>query len=180
MPDSATYFCTIPIPISPPSWWGLSSTALDSFRRTATYTLSALGDSFFGGSLLVLWSLSMTILLVCGWHAAACIWFALWFVALQIFKAVTFWMGVCKGLSFLQKLRQMDLMGWGHRIKLVNALFVLLIWWLIFPFPLQPGWFAAGSGLLGLAAWLVQKGFIRREGIVAAGILAWIVLQPVL
>jgi PTS system mannose-specific IID component len=157
----------------------LPSTAQDSFQSTATYTLSGLGDSFFGGSLQVFWSLGMILLLLCGCHGAAMAWLGGGFAGLQVFKGVTFWLGFSRGLAFFQQLRQMNLMYWGYWIKLANAVGVVLVWVLIYPFPLHPLWFAGSSALLGGAAWLVFRGLLPREGIVAACILGWMVWQSV-
>ncbi len=155
----------------------ITSTAQDSFQSTASYTLSALGDSFFGGSLLVFWSLCMTALLLCGCYGLAGAWLGVSFLSLQVFKAATFWFGFSKGLSFFQQLRQMNLMYWGYWIKCINAFGVFLLWVLIYPFPWHPAWFAATSCGLGGAAWLVFRGLVPREAIVAACFVGWCVWQ---
>jgi PTS system mannose-specific IID component len=155
----------------------LPSTAQDSFQSTATYTMSALGDSFFGGSLLVFWSLAMTILLLCGWLSAAVLWLALSFLGLQVFKGLTFWLGFSKGLAFFQQLRQMNLMYWGYWIKMVNALGMLVVCVIIYPFPLHPLWFAGTSALLGGVAWLVIRGLVPREAVVACFLVGWLLWQ---
>lgn len=151
----------------------LHSTVQESFQSTASYTLSALGDSFFGGSLLVFWSLCMTILLLSGWYWLAGAWLCVCFLGLQLFKALTFWLGLSKGLAFFQRLRQMNLMRWGHWIKLVNAGGILFLWWLMFPFPRDPLWFAGISALLGGASWLVFRGLLPREVAVVAYLFIW-------
>ena len=151
----------------------IPSTAQESFQSTASYTLSALGDSFFGGSLVVFWTLAMTILLLSGSYWVAGFWFLGCFLGLQLFKAVTFWLGFRKGLAFFQRLRQVNLMHWGHWIKLVNAGGVLFLWWMLYPFPRDPLWFAGASTLLGGAAWLVYRGMLPREVAVALYLLVW-------
>jgi PTS system mannose-specific IID component len=155
----------------------LPSTAQDSFQSTATYTMSALGDSFFAGSLLVFWSLAMTILLLCGWYSAAVLCLALSFLGLQALKGITFWLGFSRGLAFFQQLRQMNLMYWGYWIKMVNALGVLVVFGIIYPFSLHPLWFAGTSGILGGAAWLVIRGLVPREAIVVGLLVGWLLWQ---
>jgi PTS system mannose-specific IID component len=151
----------------------IPSTAQNSFQSTAMYTMSALGDSVFGGSLLVFWSLCMTLLLVSGWYGLAIAWLVLFFLGLQVFKGVTFWLGFNQGLAFFQRLRQMNLMYWGYWIKVANAVCVLVLWALIYPFPWQPLWFAGVTCVLGGAGWLIYRGMLPREVIVAACLLGW-------
>ncbi|MFP4034147.1 MAG: PTS system mannose/fructose/sorbose family transporter subunit IID [Desulfovermiculus sp.] len=151
----------------------IPSTAQNTFQNTATYTLSALGDSVFGGSLLVFWSLCMTLFLVAGWYGAATFWFVLFFLGLQIFKGITFWLGFSQGLAFFQRLRQMNLMYWGYWIKVANAVCILALWSLIYPFPLHPLWFAGLTSAMGGAGWLIYRGMLPREVIVTACLLGW-------
>lgn len=155
----------------------IPSTAQNSFQSTAMYTMSALGDSVFGGSLLVFWSLCMTLLLVSGWYGLAIAWLVLFFLGLQVFKGVTFWLGFNQGLAFFQRLRQMNLMYWGYWIKMVNALGVLVVFGIIYPFSLHPLWFAGTSGILGGAAWLVIRGLVPREAIVVGLLVGWLLWQ---
>lgn len=109
----------------------LPSDLLSKLRSTTVYTLSALGDSFFGGSFLVLWSLIGVNMAVRGHVVFLGVWMVLCLVALQAFKAYTFGRGYAQGLAFLQRLKSWNLIDWGTRIKLANgvllALFALAI-----------------------------------------------------
>ncbi len=147
--------------------------ALDQIRATATYTLSAIGDSFFGGSILVSWSLVGILLLVAGHSTAALAWLAGALCLLQAFRLTTFWLGWRRGLTFLQQLKRLNLIGWAERIKVVNALLILWLWYLIYPLPHGLLTFGLTTFILGLVSLAVFKRFFPREVIVVALTLAW-------
>ena len=160
---------------------GLFPAALmDGVKGTTVYTLSAIGDSLFGGSVMVLWSLTTIILLAAGWFGAAATLGVLCFLALQIFKAVTFLLGFREGLSVLSRFRRWDLINWGQRLKLVNGALLVVFWTQIWPGPiLWWQWIAAG-GVLGATAWAVNVLGLTRELVgvmLLAGYLAWPLLQ---
>jgi PTS system mannose-specific IID component len=104
----------------------LPADILPKLRSTTVYTLSALGDSFFGGSFLVLWSLVGVNLAVAGWIGTLLAWMCFCLCALQLFKMYTFGRGYAQGLSFLQRLKSWDLINWGQRLKLVNSVLAAL------------------------------------------------------
>jgi len=106
---------------------------LENVRTTTIYTLSAIGDSFFGGSVLVLWSLVTGCLYVSGHGGVAVALGAGLFVSLALFKALTFWYGFREGLNFLHRLGRWNLINWGQRFKLVNAILIVLFWALAWP-----------------------------------------------
>jgi PTS system mannose-specific IID component len=106
---------------------------LQRVKTTTTYTLSALGDSFFGGSLLVLFSLILTLLLLNGWTATAWIWLGVCFLGLQAFKVLTFLGSLREGIAFLNRLKRWNLINWGQRIKLLNAGLLVLLWLELWP-----------------------------------------------
>ena len=91
----------------------LPADILLKLRSTTVYTLSALGDSFFGGSSLVLWSLVGINLAVSGHILPLVLWLFLCFCLLQAFKVYTFARGYAQGLSFLQRLKSWNLIDWG-------------------------------------------------------------------
>ncbi len=152
----------------------LPSESFQDVKKTATYTFSALGDSFFGGSLMVSWSLICIILLVLGATGAAAIWLMVSLVALQAIKLSTFWLGWRKGLTFLKQLKRLDLIGWGQRIKLVNALLLVLFWYVVFPF--TSNWLAFGASTIVVAglAWTVSRRLLPRELVILGAIGAWL------
>jgi PTS system mannose-specific IID component len=147
--------------------------ALDDIRATATYTLSAIGDSFFGGSILVTWSLVGILLLLAGFSSVALAWLAGAFILLQAFRFVTFWLGWRRGLTVMQQLKRLNLIGWAERIKVANAMFILWLWYLIYPLSHGLLTFGLTTFILGLVSLGVFKRLFPREIIVVALSLAW-------
>ena len=126
---------------------------LANVKTTTTYTLSALGDSFFSASLTGLWSLSAGVLVATGHYIWAALLAAGLFSSIQAFRALTFWYGYREGFRVLGRLRRWDLINWGRKIKIINALFLLLFWFMIAPpdtLPLRWPALLAGMGLLAL------------------------------
>lgn len=141
----------------------MSIDSLNKVKTTASYTLSALGDTFFGGALLIFWSLSTVIFFILGFKLIACLWSTFFFIGLHLFKIYTFWLGWRRGLIFFQQLRTIDIINWSQRIKYINAGLLLIIWFLISPFITSTGCFAIASMFLGFAAWSVYKRYLSRE-----------------
>lgn len=141
----------------------LPAHTLTNVKTTTAYTLSAIGDSFFGGSLLVFWSLSTAILLLSGQTLAAGIWGAGLFVGLQAFKLGSFWLGLRYSLTFLQRMKSWDLLNVGRRIKCVNAVLLVVLWRLVWPIePCGLCW-VAGVAVISLIAGLISRTFVSRE-----------------
>ncbi|THB71147.1 MAG: 3-keto-L-gulonate transporter [Desulfovibrio sp.] len=140
-----------------------SPTVLDNVKNTTAYTLSAIGDSVFGGSLLVFWSLSTACFIVSDLIGAAMVWAVLWFIALQVFKLTTFIIGFREGLKFLVRLRQWDLINWGRRLKLVNALLLVLLFSMIWPEHFSGVGLIPTAGVLALVSWAVSRALVARE-----------------
>ncbi len=141
----------------------MSPPSLEKIKTTTVYTLSAIGDSFFGGALLIFWALLCICLVLSGAYIWALLWFIVFFLLLHLFKFVTFWLGWTQGLTFLTKLQQGNLIGWVHRIKFVNMLLILCIWYTIFPWEKKIGIFFLGSSVLALIGYVVYKQYIQRE-----------------
>lgn len=140
---------------------------MENVRGTMVYTLSAIGDSFFGGSVLVCWSLTTACLLALDMPRAAVGLAVCSFVGLQIFKAATFWFGFREGFTVLRHLKRWRLIDWGQRVKMVNGALLALLWYLVWP--VRPGlvhWVAFALGMAGLAA-LVRKTSVGREVLLA-------------
>lgn len=131
---------------------------LAKVKDTTAYTLSAIGDSVFAGSLLIFWAL-LTICLLLSGHTTIPFVFGLCFLAgLQIFRAYTFTCGIRQGFKFLDNLRRWDLINWGRRIKYANALLLLWLWILIWPRPYD--WM---EWLVGVSALMLFGRFIRTR-----------------
>ncbi len=131
---------------------------LSKLRSTTVYTLSGLGDSFFGGSFLVLWSLVGMNLAVREHAALLGAWMVSCLIVLQIFKAYTFGRGYAQGLAFLQRLKSWNLIDWGTRIKLANG--VLLALFALAILPDVGTWRLAWAG----GACLLAAGSVFRTG----------------
>lgn len=143
--------------------------ALLSMKDTASYSLSAIGDSVFTGTLLPCWALAASCLLVSGHHIWAFIFSALLFILLQIFRLYTFVLGLRTGMAALMRVRHMRLMDWGQRLKLVNAILLVLFLRLVSPAGLRPEIFYCVCAALCIVAWCVARKNIPR--LVLAGIL---------
>lgn len=104
----------------------LPANILPKLRATTVYTLSALGDSFFGGSFLVFWSLVGANLVARAQLGLLVVWLLLCVLGLQAFKAYTFSRGYAQGLAFLQRLKSWNLIDVATRIKWCNGLLLAL------------------------------------------------------
>ena len=148
---------------------------LPKLRSTTVYTLSALGDSFFGGSFLVLWSLVGVNLAAAGCVGTLAAWICLCLCALQLFKMYTFGRGYAQGLSFLQRLKSWNLINWGQRLKLVNS--VLAALFLLQTAPAEGLWTLAWGGLAGLLA-LAAFARTRDRALIVAALVLGGLLAP--
>ncbi|MBN2139534.1 MAG: PTS system mannose/fructose/sorbose family transporter subunit IID [Desulfovibrionaceae bacterium] len=151
----------------------LPAHALDKVKETTGYTLSAIGDSVFAGSLLVFWSLSTCCLLVSGCRAAPLFLGLFFLCGLQAFRAFTFWAGVRGGFRFLERLKHWNLINWGQRVKCLNAGLLLWLWVLVWPRPLA--WWQWAFGALGMAALgkMTYRFCLPREVVIVLFLLAW-------
>lgn len=145
---------------------------LDQVKSTVVFTLSAVGDSFFGGSLTVFWALATACLLAAGQTWAAFSLGALLFLALNAFKICTFILGYRQGFAALTSIRHWDLVNWGRRLKVLNAALLVVLWALVWPREMDPlAWGGGVASVMGLA---YASGRLRlnREVLVAAAIAA--------
>lgn len=143
---------------------------LSKLRATTVYALSALGDSFFGGSFLVMWSLVGVNLAAREHLGMLAAWMVLCLIGLQVFKAYTFGRGYAQGLAFLQRLKSWNLIDWGTRIKWFNGLLLAL-----FAVAILPGtgpWRLAWAVAAALAA--LGSVFRTRDRCVLLAVLAFL------
>jgi len=167
--------------------------ALEKVKNTTSYTLSAIGDSVFAGSLLIFWALLTSCLLLLGHRVLPFSLGLFFFLGLQGFRVYTFLGGVRRGFSFLSALKRWDLINWGRRIKFANAALLLWLWTLLFPKgdaaywawgmgafavagvlsirPVLPRWVVAGAVLTVLFAipWLMQRAALVPVGLPPLG-----------
>ena len=139
----------------------LDPAILTALKDTTGNTLSAIGDSFFNGTLLVTWALGSACLILTGHPLGAAVLTAVIFVLLQIFKLLTFIMGVRKGMAVLVLLKKLDLATWSVRIKYGNAALLCCLLWLALPDSTAQEWTAGAAVLLG-ASWTVGRMHVGR------------------
>ena len=144
-------------------------------KDVTTNTLSALGDSVFGGSMLVAWALISCALLAMGQFGAAAVLCMVLFASLQIFKLGTYAAGLRYGFSILIWLRRWDLINWGDRLKLCNAMFLVLFLLLVLSGVQSFWWWLAGICALLATAWAATHIHLPRI-VLALGALAAAVL----
>lgn len=135
---------------------------LSKVKSTTAYTLSALGDSVFSGSLLIFWALLTICLLLSGWIGAAVTIGLSFFLGLQIFRIYTFVCGVRQGFKFLEQLKRWDLINWARRVKYINAGLLLWLWTIIWPRPFTWWEWLVGVTALTLFGRFVNVGFMPR------------------
>jgi len=135
---------------------------LAKVKDTMAYTLSAIGDSVFAGSLLIFWALLTICLILAGQHRTAMAVGAVFLVGLQVFRAYAFAAGVREGFKFLEKLKRWNLINWGRRVKYANAGLLIWLWTLIWPRPHQWWGLPLGVGGLLLFARFVRTGVLSR------------------
>jgi PTS system mannose-specific IID component len=138
---------------------------LNKVRNTTAYTLSAIGDSVFAGSLLVFWALATACLLLAGQRGLPLAFGLVLFAALQAFRCYSFVAGFRLGLRFLERLKHWDLIDMGQRVKCLNAVLVLWLWVQLWPRPVDwRVWLAGVAGFL-TAGRLVHMRWLPREGV---------------
>ncbi len=144
----------------------ISPNSLNTIKETSAYTLSAIGDSFFGGSLLTGWALCEVLFLLYGQRLGAVLFFIGSFLLLQLFRFVIFWQGWTRGLLFFQYMKEINLIEWSNRIKMINAILIVWVWTKV-SFLLNiynhAIVFLIGGILIGVFSYLVHKHFISRE-----------------
>lgn len=131
--------------------------AFGTIKDTTLNTLSALGDSVFGGTLLVSWGLVTAACCAYGMPELALALSAALFLALQLFKLCTFVCGIRFGLSALFWLRRWDLINWGDKLKTANTLLLLLVLFLCLPDTPDPVLWSLVAVCLAFAAWLTAR-----------------------
>lgn len=139
----------------------LDAAVLAGLKDTTANTLSAIGDSFFNGTLLSVWALSAACLVLGGLPAAAAGLTVGLILLLQLFKLISFIMGVKGGMSVLLHLRRLDLINLSEKLKGVNAVLLALFLWLALPQADPLAWSGVLLYLL-LAGWAVGRMHLPR------------------
>jgi PTS system mannose-specific IID component len=149
---------------------------LDDIKTTTAYTLSAVGDSFFGGSLLGLWGLAAACLAATGHSLGVALLALCMLVGLNIFKAATFLAGYREGFQVLKRLKRWDLINWGRRIKVVNAVMLTFLWMLTAPKAVGAMGISDLIIVSGLGVWAMTEPRFPREMVFAALVAAGLCL----
>lgn len=155
----------------------MPAAALAKVKDTTAYTLSAIGDSVFAGSLLIFWALGTICLLLQGHTLLPLMAGLVFFTGLQLFRAYTFMAGLRGGFLFLERLRRWDLINWGTRFKYANAVLLIWLWTLVWPPPLV--WWQWLPGVAGLMLFgrFVRTGLVSRV-LAAMAFLALVQFYP--
>ncbi|MDD6181895.1 MAG: PTS system mannose/fructose/sorbose family transporter subunit IID [Desulfovibrionaceae bacterium] len=151
----------------------LPESLLKTFKNATAPTLSALGDAFFSGTLLPMWAIGTTLLILQGWTTAALALAALAVCALTAFRAAIFFLGLRQNMRALQWLRRLDLVNWAGRLKSVNAVLLAVLFWRLLPPGLETAWplLLTGAALLAGAAWGVGRLQLSRLALFTAALL---------
>lgn len=151
---------------------------LTSIKDTATNTLSAIGDSVAGGTVTPTWALCAASLIIGGRPGTALALSLCALLALQAFKLATFIIGVRYGLMALFSLRKWDLINWGDKLKMYNAILLLAAFYLCMPEGgARPAtWLAAIFAVL-LAAYCIARLHIPRTLLALAGTTALLLVM---
>ena len=151
--------------------------AMPKVKSTLVFTLSAIGDSFFSGSLLVTWSLITILLIFLNLGAFALALGIALLVVVQIFKLITFHKGATQGLIFINQLKKWNLINWGSRLKQLNSFLIPAFWLVIWPFE----WHIYNFILLAAAALILTylyRIFVWSREILIMCILGLLFLAP--
>lgn len=134
---------------------------LEKIKDIMANTLSAIGDSFFNGTLLCTWALGASCFILADMPGAAATMTVSAFVLLQLFKLGGFFMGLRCGVAVLLLLRRLDLINSGDRYKCLNALLLVFFLYLALPAATASAWGGVALYLL-LTGWVVGRLHISR------------------
>ena len=101
-------------------------------------------------------------------RTAACL------AALLVFKTATFWFGFREGLAFLHRLGRWDLINWGQRCKLLNAVLMVVLWTLAWPGPIVWYEWIPATLLFGGAAVVISSSGLSREILLAVALAVYL------
>lgn len=139
----------------------LEPNGLMALKDTTANALSAIGDSFFNGTLLGAWALTLSCLVLAGHPHAAAVLTAILFAALHLCKLATFFIGARKGLGALLLLKRLNLASWSERFKYGNAALLVCFAWIALPGSPAAEWSLAVTLLLA-ASWIVGRLHLSR------------------
>lgn len=141
-------------------------------KDTTVYTLSAIGDSLFGGTLLVAWSLTACGLAMTDHLVLAIILTVALFVALQCFRLITFILGYREGFGVLKRVKALNLIDLGDYIKIYNGIALAFIMYYAWPNAGMSLWYLWSVAFIGLMAFIIQRFPLSRFYCVLVAIFA--------
>ena len=150
----------------------MSPEAFLKIKDATVNTLSALGDSVFGGTLLAMWALAMASMVITGYGAFALAASIALFLSLQVFKLGIFVAGVRLGFPAILHIRRWNLIDWGDRLKIANAFLLLLFLVLCMPPAVHPVLWMLTVLCIMVAAYLASRLHISRALIALAAMIA--------
>jgi len=146
----------------------LPAETLDKIRGATAFTLSAIGDSFFGGSAMGVWALTAACLTAAGRYDLLAAYALFLLAAAQIFKLITFFIGYREGFQVLKRVKRWNLVNWSRRVKILNAA-LLAFFWAYSRTAGRDGAVGAGfpwidiGAISVLAVWCLARPRMRRE-----------------
>lgn len=145
---------------------------LDSVKKAAPSTLSAIGDALFSGSLLPLWALGSIALVLAHLPLWALGISLALLCALTLFRVFSFFAGLRQSMRALQWLRALNVIDWVERIKLLNAVLLAAVLCQLVPVPLVE-WqhYTVGLAVLTGAAWCIGRRYLRRIWLIGIALL---------
>ncbi len=140
-------------------------------KDTTVYTLSAIGDSLFGGTILVAWSLTTCTLLITNHYSLAGLFTFILFMLLQAFRLICFVLGYRENLSVLQRIKKLRLMELGDCIKIYNGIVLAVLMYVSWPYisfysntlipltsiPAQGLWWLWSVLFMGICSYVLQR-----------------------
>ncbi len=155
----------------------MSAQHMPGLINTTAETLSAIGDSFFSGTLMVFWALVTTLFILQDLAWAAITWSGLLLICLLIFRVSFFFLGLRQGLMALNRLSKLNLINKASGLKIINAILIAIIYGIICA-KSNTGFmwtnFFAGVLLISLGAFLINTVHVPRVLLISLGFLGFL------
>lgn len=113
----------------------VSPDMIEKFKETTLNSLSAVGDSFVSGSLVVSLMLLLSCLVMLENTQVIWIFLAVLLLLALLLKAVTFFFGLARGFTVLRHIRRLNLINKGDYLKILNGILLAAFLALALGFP---------------------------------------------
>lgn len=100
----------------------VSEDFVSMLKDTTLNSLSAVGDSFISGSLVVALMLLLSCLVVLNSFHALWIFLLVWLLLALLLKVLGFYLGLARGFALLRQIRQLNLINKGDNLKILNGI----------------------------------------------------------